>query len=89
MDSVIEQHISVDPQIQHGKPCFRGTRIPVYVVLELLEGGVSPEAIVGQDYYPELTLGHVKAALHVAAQYAKHQEYLPLERPLSSGRANS
>lgn len=50
MDERIAQYLSVDPQIHHGKPCFRGTRIPVYVVLELLEGGVQPEAIVGPDY---------------------------------------
>ena len=85
MDPLIEQYISVDPQVQHGKPCFRGTRIPVYVVLELLEGSVSPDAIVGHDYYPELTLDHVRAALHFAAEYAKNQEYLPLERPAQTG----
>ena len=81
MDAVSEQYIGVDPQIHHGKPCFRGTRIPVYVVLELLEGGATPETIVGPDYYPQLTPTHVRAALHFAAQYAKNQEYLPLERP--------
>jgi uncharacterized protein (DUF433 family) len=85
MDPLLERYVSVDSMIQHGKPCFRGTRIPVYVILELLEGGVRPEAIVGQDYYPELTLEHVRAALHFAAQYAKYQEYLPLERPAQTG----
>lgn len=77
----IQQYLSVDPQIQHGKPCFRGTRIPVYVVLELLEGGVKPEQIVGKDYYPELTIEHIQAALHFAAEYAKNLEYIPFERP--------
>lgn len=85
MDSVIEQYVSVDPQVHHGRPCFRGTRIPVYAVLELLEGGVRPEAIVGTDYYPQLTLEHVRAALHFAAQYAKNQEYLSFERPAKRG----
>ena len=85
MDALIEKYISVDPQVHHGKPCFRGTRIPVYVVLELLEGSVQPEAIVGKDYYPDLSLGHVRAALHFAAQYAKNQEYLAFERPTKRG----
>lgn len=76
MDSFLEKYISVDPLIQHGKPCFRGTRIPVYVVLELLEGSVTPEQITGEDYYPDLTLDHIRAALHFAAEYAKNQEYL-------------
>ena len=77
MENLVEKYLAVDPQIQHGKPCFRGTRIPVYVVLELLEAGTKPEEIVGQDYYPGLTLEHVRAALHFAAEYAKNQEYLP------------
>lgn len=85
MDALMEKYISVDQQVQHGKPCFRGTRIPVYVVLELLEGGVLPQTIVGPDYYPQLTPDHVRAALHFAAQYAKNQEYLPLERPAQMG----
>jgi uncharacterized protein (DUF433 family) len=80
MDDLILRHIAVDAQIQHGKPCFRGTRIPVYLVLELLEGGVRPEEIVSQKYYPQLTLEHVRAALHFAAEYAKNQEYLPFEK---------
>lgn len=80
MDDLLEKYIAVDPQIQHGKPCFRNTRIPVYVVLELLEGGVKPEEIVGKDYYPDLTLDHIRAALHFAAQYAKNQEYIPFSK---------
>ena len=76
MDAFLEKYLSVDPLIQHGKPCFRGTRIPVYVVLELLEGGVPAQEIIGKDYYPDLTLDHVRAALHFAAEYAKNQEYL-------------
>ena len=80
MDELIQKYISVNPDICHGKPCFRGTRIMVYLVLELLEAGEKPEDIVGPDCYPELTLEHVKAALHFAAEFAKNQEYAFLER---------
>ena len=80
----LHQYLSVDPQIHHGKPCFRGTRIPVYVVLELLEGGLEPKKIVGKDYYPELKLEHIQAALHFAVQYAKHLEYTPFDKPQES-----
>ena len=75
MDALLQKYLSVNPQIQHGKVVFRGTRIPVYLVLELLEGGVKPEEIVGEDYYPQLTLEHVRVALHYAAEFAKNQEY--------------
>ena len=72
----ITNRIEINPKIMVGKPVIRGTRIPVYVVLELLEGGVSSQEITGKDYYPDLTLDHVRAALHFAAEYAKNQEYL-------------
>ena len=75
MDKLIEQNIAVDPKIQHGKPCFRGTRVPVYAVLELLEGGLTQDEVIGPDYYPQLTRAHVRAALHFVAEYAKNQEY--------------
>ena len=79
MDALIEQYVSANPEICHGKPCFRGTRIPVYIVLELLEASISPQEITGPKYYPQLTAEHIRAALHFAAQYAKNQEALPLE----------
>ena len=80
MDELLQKYLSVNPEVCHGKPCFQGTRIPVYIVLELLEGGVKPEDIVGKDYYPQLTLDHVRAALHFAAEYAKNQEYSSFEK---------
>lgn len=84
VDPIVQQYLSVDPQICHGKPCFRGTRIPVYIVLELLEGGVKPEEIVGKDYYPQLTLDHIRAALHFAAEFAKNQEHFFFEKSLQA-----
>ena len=79
VDPVVQKYISTDSKICHGKPCFRQTRIPIYLVLELLEGGVKPEEIVGSDYYPQLTLDHVRAALHFAAEYAKNQTHYLFE----------
>lgn len=80
MDPVLQQYLSVDPTVCHGKPSFRGTRIPVYLVLELLEGGVKPEEIVSEKYYPQLGLDHIRAALHFAAEFAKNQEYVLFEK---------
>ena len=75
MSELIEKHIAADASIQHGKLCFRGTRIPVYAVLELLEGGVSWKDVIGPDYYPGLTADHIRAALRFASEYAKNEEY--------------
>ena len=80
MDPILQKYLGVDPAICHGKPCFRGTRIPVYLVLELLEGSVNPEEIVSEKYYPQLSLDHIRAALHFAAEFAKNQEYVLFEK---------
>ena len=60
----LDDYISVDPAICHGKPCFKGTRIMVATVLELLESGAGLADI--RKAYPGLTRQHVQAALHVA-----------------------
>jgi uncharacterized protein (DUF433 family) len=52
--------------VRGGKPCFVGTRIAVYDVLEYLAGGMSAEQIVAD--FPELTDAHVRAALEFAAR---------------------
>lgn len=71
----VEKFISVDAEICHGKPCFKGTRIMVYLVLEMLEAGASIEEI--REAYPRLTPTHVKAALHYAAQVLEKRELDP------------
>ena len=71
----IHDYITVDPNICHGKPCFKGTRIMVHLVLDLMEEGVSIENITGPDYYPQLTEDHVRAALHYASQLLKSRVY--------------
>ena len=52
--------IDVRPGVRSGKPCFVGTRITVYDILEYLAGGMSGDEIV--EDFPELTADHVRAA---------------------------
>lgn len=68
--------ISVDKNICHGQPCIQGTRIMVYLLLELLEAGVSREDII-KNYYPELAPEDIQAALHYAASLIKEEEFVP------------
>ena len=76
----VRDYISVDPHICHGKPCFKGTRIMVYLVLEMLEASASFTDI--HDAYPSLTPEHVKAALEFAARAAETGRYdAALTRP--------
>ena len=42
---IISRYIVIDPQVCHGKPTFRGTRIMVSQVLEQVAGGMDWEAI--------------------------------------------
>ena len=73
--NLITDYISVNPEICHGKPCFKGTRIMVYLILEMLEAGCSYEEI--RQGYPDLTPDHVKAALHYAARVLEERELDP------------
>jgi uncharacterized protein (DUF433 family) len=64
-------HITVDPQVCHGKACFRGTRILVSVVLDNLAAGVEIDRLLSN--YPPLTRESVHAALAYAADLARER----------------
>jgi uncharacterized protein (DUF433 family) len=68
-------HISVDPNICHGKPCVKGTRIPVFVILDALAAGRTPQEII--EEYPPLTKEDIQAALYYASLLTQ-QEEVPL-----------
>ncbi len=57
--------VEVRAGVRSGKPCFVGTRIAVYDVLEYLASGMTADEIVGD--FPELTEAHVRAAIEFAA----------------------
>ncbi len=71
-----KQHISTSPAICHGKPCIRGTRIMVSVVVDNIADGMSVEDIITN--YPPLTADDVRAALHYAATLVREEEIVPL-----------
>ncbi len=66
-----QERIIVDPEIMHGKPVIKGTRIPVYVVLNLLAGGMSEEEVLKE--YPDLTRDDLLACLEYAARLAEEE----------------
>jgi uncharacterized protein (DUF433 family) len=71
-----EQRVVSDPQVCHGKPCVRGTRIMVSVILDNLADGLSADEIVAE--YPPLTVEDVRAAIAYAATLAREEELVPL-----------
>lgn len=72
----IRDYISCDARICGGDPVFKGTRIPVYLVLDLIEGGVSIPDII-RRYYPQLSEEAIKAAVHYASEIIKSAEFVP------------
>jgi uncharacterized protein (DUF433 family) len=54
--------------VMMGKPCLKGTRIPVYLILEKLAAGETSEVILAA--YPQLKPEHIKASLEYAARLA-------------------
>lgn len=66
-----QDYVSADPQVAHGKPCIRGTRIPVAIVLANLAAGVAHEEILRS--YPGLTSEGIQAALTYAAELAQER----------------
>jgi uncharacterized protein (DUF433 family) len=68
--------VTINQDVCRGKPCIRGTRIMVSVVLDNLAEGLSPEEIV--EEYPPLTLEDIRAAISYAANLTREEEILPL-----------
>lgn len=53
--------IAVDANIMQDRPCIKGTRIPVKLILHLLAGGMSEEEIMAD--YPDLAREDIRACL--------------------------
>ena len=63
--------IVVDPNILVGKPVIKGTRIPVYLIIELIAGGMTVKDVLKE--YPELKEEDVKAALLYASKLLERE----------------
>ena len=70
--------ISVDPAVCFGKPCIRGTRIWVALLLENLADGLSEAELL--QAYPQLQPLDIRAALTFAAEATRERvvELAPL-----------
>ncbi len=64
-------HITVDPEVCHGKACISGTRVLVTTVLDNLAGGLDAEDIARS--YPSVSREAVRAALCYAAALANER----------------
>ena len=73
MTRAVLERIAVDPGVHFGQPVVKGTRIPVYAVLELLRDGRTFEAIQ-HDYYTDLAREDIQACLDYAACLIREEE---------------
>jgi len=53
--------VTVDPAVCAGKPCIRGTRIYIAIILDAFAEGLTPEQIM--EHYPSLTVEDIRAAV--------------------------
>jgi uncharacterized protein (DUF433 family) len=70
--------IAIDPQVCFGKPCIKGTRIWVSLVLDFLASGESEAQILAA--YPQLQPDDIRAALAYAAEVAR-ERIVPVPSP--------
>jgi len=70
MEKLLDR-IVVDPNILAGKPVIKGTRIPVYLIIELIATGMNIKDVLKE--YPELKEEDVKAALLYASKLLERE----------------
>jgi len=65
------KRICVDPKVCFGRPCIRGTRIWVSLIVDNLSEGISEEEILAA--YPSLRREDIRAALAYAAEMTRER----------------
>jgi uncharacterized protein (DUF433 family) len=70
MNPLLER-ISINPNVCFGKPCIRGTRIWVSLILDFLASGMSMDELLAE--YPQLTVEDIRAAIAYGAEMARER----------------
>ncbi len=70
MNPLLER-ISINPNVCFGKPCIRGTRIWVSLILDFLANGMTIKEIL--DEYPHLTEEDIRAAIAYGAEMSRER----------------
>jgi len=66
-----KERISIDPKVCHGRPCIKGTRIWVSLIVDNLAEGMSEQELL--EAYPQLTIQDIRAALAYAAEMTRER----------------
>jgi len=73
----MNDRITIDPDIQHGKPVIKGTKVPVVRIIGGLAGGIAKEEII-REY--EVSEGDIRAALIYAGELIEVEGFHPLPK---------
>lgn len=65
--------ISVRPDVCHGKPCIKGTRIMVTQVLDLVAAGKSFDEII-ENYFSDIAVDDIKASIRFAKNLVENED---------------
>lgn len=71
-----QTYITIDPDLHHGDPCIKGTRIPVTTLVGSMADGMSVDEI--RSAYPQLSAMDILAALAYAADVLRDEMIAPL-----------
>ena len=71
-----QDYVVMAPDVHHGDPCIKGTRIPVAIIIGSLADGMLREDIIVE--YPQLTPEDIQAALAYAADVVSQDILMPL-----------
>ena len=82
-DQELRERIVSDPKVMVGKPCIRGTRLPVRMIVNLLAHGATFDEIF--EEYPRLTVDDIRACLLYAVD-ALDERYSATTLAASSSR---
>lgn len=70
MNPLLER-ISIAPNVCFGKPCIRGTRIWVSLILDFPANGMTMEELL--EEYPYLTIEDIRAAIAYGVEMASQE----------------
>ena len=70
------ERISIDSRVCHGQACIKGSRIPVYQIVQMMANGDSIDELL--DSYPTIEQEDVFACLEYAA-YLTQEQLSPIE----------
>jgi len=71
-----QERIVIAPDLHHGDPCIKGTRIPVAMIVSSLADGMTLGEI--QEAYPQLTVEDIQAALAYVVEVIHQDILVPL-----------